>query len=411
MLKINPQRLLATLRRLAEFGKCGTGVDRPAYSQADIKARRWLLGEMQDAGLEARMDGFGNVYGKAKGVSKTVLVGSHTDTVPEGGWLDGALGVVYGLEIARAWNADRSGSERGVDVISFADEEGSYRGCLGSNAFCGTLGDFDARRTVNLAGRSLAEALREAGLDGQGRFTRDPGRHRAYLEAHVEQGPQLEAEGKPVGIVTGIVGIRRYLLTFRGQADHAGTTPMDMRKDAGAALIRVASTLLERFVAEGAAATVWNLGNITLKPGAANVVPAEAELFLEFRDTSADLLPRLEEMVEASAAAWNRDSLVRCEARRTFTVEPVAMDPDLAETVRAAAERCGAEAMTLPSGAGHDAMVMAAHLPTAMLFVPSIGGRSHVVSEDTAEADIVIGAEVLAETLRMILDGETGVPL
>jgi N-carbamoyl-L-amino-acid hydrolase len=364
---------------------------------------------MQDAGLEAHIDGLGNVYGKAKNVSRTVLVGSHTDSVPEGGWLDGALGVVYGLEIARVWNESRAGGNDGVDVISFADEEGTYKGLLGSKAFCGSLGDLDTRQTVNMAGRSLADALDEAGLDGRTDIKCDPSRHMAFLEAHVEQGPRLEVEGAPIGIVVGIVGIRRHFLKFRGQADHAGTTPMKMRKDAGAALIRLASNLLRGFGDNGAAGTVWNIGNVTFTPGVANVVPAEAEFSFEFRDTSGEVLARLDKLVDDSAEAWNRDSPVLCEARRIFAVEPVAMNSDLATAIGAAAKRCGVKTLSIPSGAGHDAMVVAAHLPTAMLFVPSIGGRSHVISEDTAEADIVAGAEVLAETTRMVLDGETGV--
>src|SRR3954466_14983668 len=266
MIDINSQRLLADLRQLATFGKVGTGVDRPAFSDADVSARRWLAGRMQEAKLAADIDRYGNVFGRTPQAPRAVVIGSHTDSVPKGGWLDGVLGVIYGLEIARSCIEKRSSAA--VDVISFQDEEGRYAPLLGAKSFCGVLDE---------ATPGLADALAKSPFSGAPARL-EPSRHLAYLEAHIEQGPRLEAAGKRIGVVSGIVGIRRARVTALGQADHAGTTPMPMRKDAGAALLRLAKEILDAFAALGAADTVWNIGALTLEPGAANVVPARASM-------------------------------------------------------------------------------------------------------------------------------------
>ena len=273
-MQLNHDRLLDSLRQLAQFGKTGTGVNRPAFSPEDQAARAWLLEQMRAAGLDARIDGIGNVYGRATDVERAVLIGSHTDSVPKGGWLDGAMGVLYGLEIARARHEARASlAHLGVDVISFADEEGTYRALAGSLSFCGQLSDTAIEQATNADGASLAEALSHAGYAGQPRARLDPDRHLAYLEGHIEQGPRLEVEHQKIGIVTTIVGIRRSRLSCLGQADHAGTTPMHLRKDAGAALIALCARVLERFEQTRGELSVWNIGHIAFAPGAGNVVP------------------------------------------------------------------------------------------------------------------------------------------
>lgn len=388
MIEIDPQRLMADLRKLATFGAVGTGVDRPAFSEADIAARRWLETRMREAGLQAEIDRYGNVYGRSPAASKAVLIGSHTDSVPKGGWLDGALGVIYGLEIARAILERASGAA--VDVISFQDEEGRYMPLLGAKSFCGMLGDDDPALAAIGASRFATAPARL-----------DPARHRAYLEAHIEQGPKLEAARRRIGVVTGIVGIRRVRVTAHGQADHAGTTPMAMRKDAAAVLIRLAHAALERFAALAAADTVWNIGIVEVHPGAANVVPARAAMTVEFRDMDAALLERmlgaLHELVAQAASGP-----VAVELQETARIEPAPMDAALGEAIAQASRRHGEEPVSMPSGAGHDAMIMSRVLPSAMLFIPSIGGRSHDIAEDTSEADIVLGCRVLAAAVEAI---------
>ena len=388
MIEIDPQRLIADLRELATFGAVGTGVDRPAFSQADVAARRWLEGRMREAGLEAEIDRYGNVYGRSPKASKTVLIGSHTDSVPKGGWLDGALGVIYGLEIARARR--ERGSRAAVDVISFQDEEGRYLPLLGAKSFCGMLDENDPALAALGASRLPAAPARL-----------DPARHRAYFEAHIEQGPKLEAAGKRIGVVTGIVGIRRVRITAHGQADHAGTTPMAMRKDAAAVLIRLANAILERFAALAAADTVWNIGIVEVHPGAANVVPARAAMTVEFRDMDAALLERMLGALRELVALAARGP-VAVELQETARIEPAPMDAALGQMIAQASRSHGEEPVLLPSGAGHDAMIMTRVLPAAMLFIPSIGGRSHDIAEDTSEPDIILGCRVLASAVEAI---------
>ncbi len=202
---------------------------------------------MLDAGLDAQIDGVGNVLGQTPGVGRAVLIGSHTDTVPNGGWLDGAMGVIYGLELARGLAESGSPLPGGIDVISFADEESTYFGTLGSRSFVGELGESDIAEARSLGGESLRDALDRAGYAGRPKVHLDRSRHLAYLEAHIEQGPRLEAEGQRIGLVTSIVGMRRIEVTFFGQADHAGTTPMSLRKDAGAALFAFATEVTTAF--------------------------------------------------------------------------------------------------------------------------------------------------------------------
>ena len=277
MLAVDEDQVLADLRALAGFGKLDTGVNRPAFTDTDLAAREWLRLRMQASGLDAVIDGIGNVYGQAPGADRTVLLGSHTDTVPNGGWLDGALGGIFGLEVARAWRRTRSDDALGVDLISFSDEEGTWLACLGSHSFCDALTDAELARVRTRTGERLLDRLAHAGLRNRPFVRLDPKRHSAYLEAHIEQGPRLASGAINIGVVTGIVGLRRYVVLFRGRADHAGTTPIDMRRDAASALFAFADALADRLREAGGPESVWNYGIVALRPGAANVVPAEAE--------------------------------------------------------------------------------------------------------------------------------------
>ena len=304
MLAVDEDRVLADLRTLAEFGKQGTGVSRPAFSDADLNARRWLTDQMKAAGLEAVIDGIGTVYGRSPDAEQSILVGSHSDSVPDGGWLDGALGVIFGLELARS---GRRSPGIGIDVISFADEEGTWLPCLGSRSFCGELAESALAGVQTKTGERLVDRLAQVGLGKDPLVRLDPHRHRAYLEAHIEQGPRLITEAINIGVVTGIVGIRSYVVRFRGRADHAGTTPMAKRRDAGFAAFGFATNLAERLRAAGSPDSVWNFGNVTVRPGATNVVPAEAELSVEFRDQSPAVIERMDRCVPCGAARRRSD--------------------------------------------------------------------------------------------------------
>jgi N-carbamoyl-L-amino-acid hydrolase len=392
---VNATRLLSDLRELAGFGKFETGVDRVAFSPQDSAARAWLAGRLADAGLEAVIDHVGNVHGKARNVRHAVLIGSHTDTVPKGGWLDGSLGVVYGLEIARCISEQGLGGRCGVDVVSFQDEEGTYSALFGSRTFCGEDVSRERAEARSRHGVRLADAIDDAGLAANPQIRLDTNRHLAYFEAHIEQGPRLEAAGDIIGVVTGIVGIRSFRIVFEGRADHAGTTPMAMREDAGAAAIAFASRIAERFRAASGPDTVWNLGGCALAPGAINVVPEAAALDFQFRDESSERLDLMEGILRQIATAAAAETRTRVHAACVLATAPMAMDPALGALIAESARELGVAHRAMPSGAGHDALVAARYIPSAMLFVPSIGGRSHHVSENTADSDIVTGANVL----------------
>ncbi len=403
--KIDPERLLGDLKTLRSFGACGTGVVRQAFSDIDLAARRWLVERMTEAGLEARIDGVGNVIGRSTNAGRALVMGSHTDTQPRGGWLDGALGVMYALEVARALAEDGASARLPLDIGSWMDEEGSYLGCLGSASFTGTLSDEKIRAATNRDGRSVAEALEAAGLAGEAPARLDPDRHGAYLEAHIEQGPVLEAEGKRIGVVTSIVGVRTFNLTFSGQQNHAGTTPMKLRRDAGDALIVLAARLREAMRALLAERTVFTIGRVAFDPGADSIIAGRAEMSLQIRDADEAQLDRMAAAVRRLVGEASEAGPVKVDLTESANgLKGALMDDGLQEHLAAAAERHAPGAwVRMPSGAAHDAQIFARRLPAAMLFVPSIGGISHDFAEDTAEADIVLGCQVLASAAAAIL--------
>ena len=387
--------MLADLRALAQFGAAGRGVTRPSFSDVDMAARRWLVDRFGEVGLDASVDGIGNVMGWDRRASRTLVMGSHSDSVPLGGWLDGALGVIFALGAARAWREARPDSTVGIDVIAFSDEEGTYDSCVGSRALCGFWPGLPAN-----AVSPLAMALAAAGLSGQPKHRVDPVRHKAYIEAHIEQGPCLEDEHKAVGVVQGIVGVRRLRVRFTGRADHAGTTPMRSRRDAGRAMFKFCAALDAAFHRRAARGAVWNMGVMSVSPGAANVVPRNAEVIVEYRHLDRAAIDKMTSLVEKEA----EHSDVPVSIEETNSLEPSAMDPALMADLHLAARERGASAMDLPSGAGHDAMIMARVLPSAMMFVPSIGGRSHDPAEDTAEADLERGFRVFVAWAFRVLE-------
>jgi beta-ureidopropionase / N-carbamoyl-L-amino-acid hydrolase len=400
MMRINGKRLLADLRELARIGAFKTGVDRIALSGEDIEARRWLVGKLAAAGLTASMDRVGNVLGRDPKAAKAILVGSHTDTVPKGGWLDGALGVCYALEIARSAIEANAPHATGIDVVSFEDEEGTYLPFLGSRSFFGELDDHEIAVARSKDGAALAPALATIAAEPPPHRC-DAGRYVGYLEAHIEQGPRMEAGGNRIAVVTGLVGIKRFRVRSRGSANHAGTTPMAMRKDAGAALIALASGFEEDMRRLAGRDTVWNIGNMTFRPGVANIVPSEGEMLLEFRDIDAVVMDRAAARFRARVAEADRGP-VRIEIEEIADLAPTALAPRLGAAISAAAAARGETPVSLASGAGHDAMIVARYMPAAMMFIPSIGGVSHDITENTSDDDIVFGCEVLADAVSRL---------
>jgi N-carbamoyl-L-amino-acid hydrolase len=369
-----------------------------------MDSRRWLAGRMAEAGLDAGIDGVGNVIGRSPNPGKALVMGSHSDTQPRGGWLDGAMGVIYALEVARALAEDAETNGLPVDIGSWMDEEGSFLGCLGATSFTQTLPDAEILSAANLNGETVAGAIRSAGLDGRPPARLDPARHGAYLEAHIEQGPVLESQGKRIGVVTSIVGIRTFRLTFHGMQNHAGTTPMALRRDAGDALIEFAHRVRQRLRALSGERTVFTIGRVTFEPGADSIIPGRAEMSLQFRDPDEARLDEMEAAVRGLAEETNAAGPVRLEiAPSSSCVASAKMDDGLQRHLAAAAEQhAPGDWIFLPSGAGHDAQVFARRLPSAMLFVPSIGGISHDFAEDTAEDDIILGCRVMVTAAAAI---------
>ncbi|MEZ2353749.1 Zn-dependent hydrolase [Caballeronia sp. RCC_10] len=405
MLKINPTRLLNDLSHLRTFGATGPGVVRLSLSAADMTARRWLVDRMRDAGLDASIDGVGTVFGRSRNAGPALLIGSHTDTQPTGGWLDGALGVIYGIEIARALAECEETKHLAVDVASWIDEEGTFSGFLGSRSFVGDNVDEAIRQARNREGVLLADALAQAGIANAPRVRIDEARHKAYLEPHIEQGGRLEAGGKSLGVVTTIVGIRELALRFTGQRNHAGTTPMAIRRDAGAALVAFIVRMDDAFKQLADADTVWTVGRIELDPSSFSVVPGRADMCLQFRDADPARLDAMERALATLIDAFNAENGVHVEIATSEPPEqPVVMNSALQTHLADAAEALApGQWERMPSGASHDAQVIAHHLPACMLFVPSIGGVSHDFIEDTEQAHIVLGCEVAARAAASIL--------
>jgi N-carbamoyl-L-amino-acid hydrolase len=405
MPRIDPQRLMEDLRKLRSFGATGPGVVRLALSPIDMEARRWLAGRMEAAGLEASIDGVGTVFGRSRRPGPALLIGSHTDTQPTGGWLDGAMGVIYGLEVARALAEDPETRHLAVDVASWIDEEGNFSGFLGSRSFVGDPVDAAIATAQNREGLVLAEALRAAGIDGRQRVRLESGRHFAYLEPHIEQGGKLETLGKSIGVVTTIVGLREMRVSFTGQRNHAGTTPMAIRRDAGAALVAFIARLNEAFRGLADADTVWTVGRIELDPGSVSIVPGKADLYLQFRDAEPERLAAMEAALARLVHETDAEGPVRVALEALDEgVQPVTMDAAIQDHIARAAEAIApGQWLRMPSGAAHDAQVIAPFLPSGMLFVPSIGGVSHDFIEDTEEAHIVLGCQVAAAAAVSIL--------
>lgn len=394
-MKINAERFLADLHALREFGASGVGkgVVRPAYTQADVAARHWLAGRFEDAGLQVAMDGMGNLFGLAEGPS--LLMGSHSDSQPEGGWLDGALGVVAALEVARA---SREAGGAAISVVSFQDEEGRFGVTTGSAVWSGHLSQVDADVLTDHGGVTLANA--RAAMAGMVTGPVDPARFTGFIEMHIEQGPTLDTSGERIGVVSDIVGIRDMKVTFEGQQNHAGTTPMHLRRDAFQAVTAFNALLEERFRNVVTPATVWTIGHVSLHPNASSIVPGKAVFSMQWRDGDREKLARMEAIIRDTAQEVAEARGMALSYGPLLGLEPVRMDAGLRGALEAGAEAVApGQWRVMPSGALHDATNVSRLMPVAMLFVPSINGISHAFEEDTAEDDLVAGVAVLSRAV------------
>ena len=398
-------RVLADLNTLRNIGAYKTGVHKPTFSEPHMRSLEWLAQRLPEAGLSAAIDGIGNLLGTSTKAGPKLLAGSHLESQNFAGWLDGPLGVVYALEAARVINPDPN-VKGAVEVAAWCDEEGHFGSFLGSRSYVGDVTDADIDAARDSSGRTMRQALRDVGLAGRARAKAERGRHIGYLEAHIEQGLALESSGLKIGVVTSIVGIWQYRITFSGEQNHAGTTRMTDRKDAGLALVRFSVAIDDHLPALCSTRSVWTTGRITLDPGAPSIIPGRAEMLFQMRDDDPAVIARLEDFLQSMAAEVNAQGPCSVAIERIRTGAPAMMNAGFQQAIEAASlEFAGGRSVRMHSAAGHDAQILATIMPAGMMFVPSIGGISHHWSENTDDADIVTGAHVYVETCRRLLVG------
>jgi N-carbamoyl-L-amino-acid hydrolase len=405
---IDPGRVIADLRELAARTSDERGAQRLCWGPVWREARGYLgelLGELE---LEPQIDEAGNLWARLEGADPTadaVVVGSHVDSVPDGGWLDGALGVMAGVGALRAWSGFGEPPPRSLVLVDWADEEGARfgRSLLGSSAFSGTFDPVGERGLTDADGRPIADVLAENAVELDRML--DCGALRdglgAYLELHIEQGPRMESERLRAAAVTGCVGIERFRLTFSGQASHAGTTPMEMRHDAGLAAAEAALSIEAIPGAEGGVATT---GELRLEPGIPTAIAGEATLSVDLRHPEAGGLERM--LVAAREAADGAAARRGCEVSETpiWRIEPTAFDAGLVFAARRACERVTGEAASMTSGALHDAAEVSRVMPAVMMFAPSIAGISHAPEENTDDADLSVALEAFGALVAQALE-------
>ena len=402
-LSVNAHRLRADLQTLSEIGRGpGGGISRTSFSPADLQAREWYQSACRDAGLDLRADGIGNMFADTGGdpAGAAVWSGSHLDTVPNGGAFDGAVGALAALECVRRIAEEGISLRRPVRAVVFADEEGNYSHLLGSSALVRGFAAEQVNAMVGRDGDRLVDAVSAAGWDA-GRLTDtqiSANSVYAFAELHIEQGPKLEAAGTQIGVVSSIVGLGGAVIEFHGRADHAGTTPMTARQDP----MRAAADLiagLPGIAASVSHAAVATCGRVDTHPGGANIVPSLVRVTLDFRDPDAANLAALGDRIRARAAEVARVHGVTSAWLPDEQIAPTRLDARMQAVIQRRAAMLELSTASMPSGAGHDAQNMATIVPAGMIFVPSIGGRSHCPHEHTDWSDVMNGANVLLNTL------------
>jgi len=395
-LKINGTRFLEDLDALREFGKQGIGVVRPAFSAPDIASRRWLAKKFEACGLIPHWDPAANLFGLPPQSGQPILIGSHSDTQPEGGWLDGAYGVILALEVARS--SQESGGPP-VAVVSFQDEESAFMPLTGSRYFSRHLNLDALYDLTNAAGQRYGdEATALPELQGVEPLETNYFSH--FLEAHIEQGPVLDLANETIGVVETIVGSRQFEVVIEGQQNHAGTTPMSLRRDAVTGFAAFVAALEQRYTAAATPRSVWTIGRVQVHPNAPSIVPGSVSCSVQMRDGAFSQLDLMCEITRDTAQEIAEARNLKISLAQNKSVEPVDMDERVISAFCEAANlNAPGRWRRMPSGALHDAMNLADHMPTGMLFVPSIGGVSHAFEEDTRRDDLVAGVQVMADTV------------
>lgn len=401
---IDANRLWSTLQTLGLLGDTPRGMERIAFSPAELAARAFLIERMREAGLDVRIDAAANLIGRRAGSDESlrpIALGSHIDTVPRGGKYDGALGVIGALEVCRTLSDLGLTTRHPLEVLAFTNEEGGrfHRGLFGSRAMAGLLVPDDLT-VVDEQGKSLAEHLLAAAgdLTRIAEAERPKGDFAAYLELHVEQGSELFRSGTPIGVVTGITGRYVFDLAVRGFANHAGTTPMDARQDAMVTAARVVLAVKE-IAATEKVCRVSTVGVIRARPGAVNVIPGEVDLEAEFRDLEMSRLDDAEKRLREVCAQIASETRTEIAVGRQEIVQAAPTGARMREAIERAAAKLGLATQPVPSGAGHDAQAIAALTEIGMIFVPSVNGISHSPEEFTPADDCARGTNVLLLSL------------
>lgn len=408
--RIDADRLWQRVQRLAEFTRPGAPWTRRAFGPEFTAARAWLADSFREAGLETRVDAAGNLIGRRPGRRDglaPLATGSHCDTVVDGGRFDGIAGVLAGLEIAHCMQEDGLRFEHPLEIIDFLSEEPSDYGvsCVGSRALAGALTP-DLLAQADPAGETLAQGVARIGGDvaAIGSVDRRGVPNAAFVELHIEQGPVLESRGLPIGVVSSIVGIRRVAIEVLGRPDHAGTTPMDIRRDAlaGAAEIVLEARDRANGYLGGPSYVVATVGRLELTPNVANAVPGAVRMTLEVRSGDSAVLRAFPERVLEAVAPRLEAAGLRASMRPLTDAQPTDCTPEVMRTIGEAAQELGLASMVLPSGAGHDAAYMAAVGPMGMIFVPCLNGRSHCPEEWLEPGQLADGTRVLYRTLHKL---------
>ena len=395
-------RIKEDILRLASIGRSDDdrGIYRMAFTDADMEGKRWLLERIEDADLVSASDGAGNIFGKivpggAAAEKPSILMGSHIDTVPCAGALDGSLGVVVALECLRIIRAHRIDLARPLELVAFSDEEGRFGGMFGSQAFCGNITPATLHQT-DLDGITLRDAMLSQGMDPIKALeaARNRDTVRAYLELHIEQGPVLDRNALSVGIVDNITGLTKWQIRFRGHANHAGTTPMEMRNDAFMGLADFAHEIPRLLAENGSELSRATIGTARILPGSANTVPGLVEFSLDFRDTDETVLEELGRAFQRALAAIARRRDLRFDYEVLSVIHPVQCDTELVQILDEEAGKLSLKSMHMPSGAAHDAQILAGLTRMGMIFAPSRGGQSHTPEEWTAWEDIEAAANL-----------------
>ena len=400
-IRVDEDRLHSTLMTLSTYGKNEKGgSDRVAYSTHDVEARDYVKELMVKAGMEVSVDFAGNIIGRRPGRNpdlKPIAFGSHIDEVPNGGDYDGPVGTMSAIEVVQVLAENRLYTDHPLEVIIFTNEES---GVIGSRALVGELSQ-EALQVVSNAGFTHYEGIKKLGGNPEriSELKRNQGDLAAFLELHIEQGGNLYNEKLDIGVVEGIVAIQWWEITYKGKANHAGTTPMNMRKDP---MLPAAELILEinRIVTSYEGRQVGTVGKIQAFPGAGNVIPGEVKLNLEIRDLSSEKIWTIYKEIEAKAKELAEKSGTQLDIKHIEVAsKPALADPMIREVIKNQAEKLGLSTKSLPSGAGHDAQEMARIAPMGMIFIPSKDGISHAPEEYSSKEDIANGANVLLGTI------------